>query len=353
MRHSEKRILTTHAGSLPRPRELAEMFGRLSRHEPIDGAALEGAALEATRRVVHMQAECGIDVGNNGEQSRESFFTYVQHRMSGFGGQSQRLPASDVTHYPTYVELFRSMRQRMIVNLFHAPKAIGEVRYVNRAPLDTECHDFSNVLAEVKPGFVEPFMTAPSPGIIAAAMFNEHYKSLEDYLTALADALRVEYETITSRGFTYAGATTRDRITAMSRSTTSCPISTGRASARCCSRWRIRVTNTSIDASSAIRFPPGCRSSPVSSTRPPTTSNIPRSWRIESSALHASSATRIASWRGRTAASKRRPAWVTSPKNWCGRSCAPFATAPPSPRIDCFDGPYRLIAAATSPSPSS
>jgi len=201
MQHSEKRILTTHAGSLPRPRELAEMFGRLSRHEPVDAIALEGAVLEATRRVVHMQAECGIDVGNNGEQSRESFFTYVQHRMSGFGGQSQRLLASDVTNYPTYVELFRLMRQRMIVNLFHAPKAIGEVRYVNRAPLDTECNDFSNVLAEAKPGFVEPFMTAPSPGIIAAAMFNEHYKSLEDYLTALADALRVEYETITSRGF--------------------------------------------------------------------------------------------------------------------------------------------------------
>jgi 5-methyltetrahydropteroyltriglutamate--homocysteine methyltransferase len=201
MQHSEKGILTTHAGSLPRPRELAEMFGRLSRHEPVDAAAMEQAVLEATRRVVRMQAECGIDVGNNGEQSRESFFTYVQHRMSGFGGQSQRLPASDVTNYPTYVELFRSMRQRMLVNLFHAPKAIGEVRYVNRAPLDTECNDFSHVLAEVKPGFVEPFMTAPSPGIIAAAMFNEHYKSLEDYLTALADALRVEYETITSRGF--------------------------------------------------------------------------------------------------------------------------------------------------------
>ena len=95
MQHSEKRILTTHAGSLPRPRELAEMFGRLSRHEPVDAAAMEQAVHDATRRVVRMQAECGIDVGNNGEQSRESFFTYVQHRMSGFGGQSQRLPAKE------------------------------------------------------------------------------------------------------------------------------------------------------------------------------------------------------------------------------------------------------------------
>jgi hypothetical protein len=95
-----------------------------------------------------------------------------------------------------------------------------------------------------------------------------------------------------------------------------------------------------IRLSPAPRFPPGCHSSPVSSTRPPTTSNIPRSLRIESSALHASSATRIASWRGRTAASKRPPAWVTSPKNWCGRNCALFATARPSLRTDCSDGPF-------------
>src|SRR6266478_2324594 len=201
MLRSDGRILTTHAGSLPRREGLVAMLVKTSRGEDVDNAAMTAEIEASTRYVVGKQLEAGIDVGNNGEQSRESFFTYVQHRMSGFGGQSQRLPASDVTHYPTFVELFRSMRQRMIVNLFHAPKAIGEVRYVNRMPLDTECDDFSNVLGEVEPGFVEPFMTAPSPGIIAAAMFNEHYKSLEDYLTALADALRVEYETLTSRGF--------------------------------------------------------------------------------------------------------------------------------------------------------
>ena len=78
MKLSEKRILTTHAGSLPRPAELADMFGRLSRQEPVDSAAIERAIEESARRLVRMQSECGIDVGNNGEQSRESFFTYVR-----------------------------------------------------------------------------------------------------------------------------------------------------------------------------------------------------------------------------------------------------------------------------------
>ncbi len=202
MKRSDKRILTTHAGSLLRPRALGEMFGRLSRHQSVDADAMERAILEATRRVVKLQADCGIDVGNNGEQARESFFTYVQHRMSGFGGASNRPRLADVWSYPGFVELaFEQMRARVQVDLLHAPKAIGAVEYVNRAPLERECDDFAKVLAEVQPGFAEAFMTAPSPGIIAAAMLNEHYPSLEAYVAALADALRVEYEAIVARGF--------------------------------------------------------------------------------------------------------------------------------------------------------
>jgi 5-methyltetrahydropteroyltriglutamate--homocysteine methyltransferase len=200
MKHSEKRILTTHAGSLPRPSQLAEMFGRLSHHEPVDRAAMERAIEESTRRVVRMQLECGTDVGNNGEQSRESFFTYVQHRMSGFGGRSERPHIADIWDYPSFLEVARSFRAGMKVDLLHAPKAIGEVRYVDRAPLDQECDDFLKIVEESKPGFAECFMTSPSPGIIASAMLNEHYPDFEDYVGAVADALKVEYETITSRG---------------------------------------------------------------------------------------------------------------------------------------------------------
>src|SRR5690242_20193790 len=202
MKRSEQRILTTHAGSLLRPRALAEMLGRHSRHEAVDAAAMEAAILDATRRVVRLQSECGIDIANNGEQARESFFTYVQHRMSGFGGHSDRPAFADMHAYPGFLEmLMTQVRTRMQVDLLHAPKAIGAVKYVDRAPLDRECDDFAKVLAEVKPGFAETFMTAPSPGIIAAAMLNQHYASLDDYVAALAEALRTEYETIVARGF--------------------------------------------------------------------------------------------------------------------------------------------------------
>jgi 5-methyltetrahydropteroyltriglutamate--homocysteine methyltransferase len=202
MQRSEKRILTTHAGSLLRPRALGDMLGRQSRHESLDTASMEAAILAATRRVVKLQAECGIDIANNGEQARESFFTYVQHRMSGFGGHSDRPAFADMHAYPSFLELIiAQMRTRVQVDLLHAPKAIGAVKYIDRAPLDRECDDFAKVLSDLKPGFAETFMTAPSPGIIAAAMLNAHYPSLEHYVAALADALRVEYETIVGRGF--------------------------------------------------------------------------------------------------------------------------------------------------------
>ena len=202
MKRSDKRILTTHAGSLLRPPALAEMLGRHSRHEPVDAAAMEAAILDATRHVVKLQAESGIDIANNGEQARESFFTYVQHRMSGFGGQSDRPSFADMLAFPSFLEMIMSqIRSRVQVDLLHAPKAIAAVKYLDRAPLNRECDDFARVLAELKPGFAETFMTAPSPGIIAAAMLNEHYASLEAYVTALADALRVEYETIVDHGF--------------------------------------------------------------------------------------------------------------------------------------------------------
>src|SRR3984957_15662009 len=83
---SENRILTTHAGSLPRRESLTAMLVKISRGEDVHRAAILREIEESPRYVVHKQLEAGIDVGNNGEQSRESFFTYVQHRMTGFGG---------------------------------------------------------------------------------------------------------------------------------------------------------------------------------------------------------------------------------------------------------------------------
>jgi 5-methyltetrahydropteroyltriglutamate--homocysteine methyltransferase len=202
MRWSEERILTTHAGSLPRPPELVRLYARRAQGEAVDPGALEVAGREALSWVVPKQIAARVDVGNNGEQQREGFFLYVQHRMSGFGGSWRRRQRADIAGYPVFQRMMQEqLASRTAVSNFQPPKAIGPVHYLDPASVDAECDDFRAVLDQAEGGFVEPFLTAPSPGIVAAAMKNEYYDTEDAYLTALADALRVEYEAIVDHGF--------------------------------------------------------------------------------------------------------------------------------------------------------
>jgi len=188
------RILTTHAGSLPRPAALAEMHGRRSRGEPIDRDELRDAVATATAEVIAAQHAAGIDIGNDGEQARESFFTYVQHRMTGFGDASQRAVMRDLSEHPDFLELQIPRFQRIKVNLFGAAAAIGDVAYRDTSEAEAEC-----ALVADAP-FERTFMTATSPGIVAAAMENRHYGSMEEYVRVLGRALAVEYQFIVDRG---------------------------------------------------------------------------------------------------------------------------------------------------------
>lgn len=204
MRHSDNRILCTHTGSLPRPAALTALYARRASGEPVDAAAIEAAGRAATRHVVRQQIAAGIDVGNNGEQMREAFFLYVRHRMSGFGGGWTRRPFADVARYPGFQawgDAIASGRPQ-VSNRDGVPEAVGEVRYLDPALVQAECDEFLATLREVAPqGFTEAFMTAPSPGIIAAAMRNRHYDTDDAYLAALGRALQVEYEAIVGAGF--------------------------------------------------------------------------------------------------------------------------------------------------------
>ncbi|MFL5090666.1 MAG: hypothetical protein ACJ8D7_09890, partial [Xanthobacteraceae bacterium] len=100
MRRSTERILTTHAGSLPRPEDLTQLFVRRAQGAHVSTDDIAAAGREAMRAIVPKQAEAGVDIGNNGEQQREAFFLYVRHRMSGFGDSWQRWPRGDVERYP-------------------------------------------------------------------------------------------------------------------------------------------------------------------------------------------------------------------------------------------------------------
>jgi 5-methyltetrahydropteroyltriglutamate--homocysteine methyltransferase len=202
MLHSTDRILTTHTGSLPRPRALLEMYGRRARGEATDAAAIVVAGREAVRDVVRRQLEAGIDIGNDGEQQREGFFLYIQHRMTGFGGTWKRWPRPDVERYPAFREMEQARAAASVgVGSLPPPRIIGAVRYRDPQEAEREPRELREVLAGMGNGFAETFMSAPSPGILAAACRNDHYASEEACVDALADALRVEYEAVVRAGF--------------------------------------------------------------------------------------------------------------------------------------------------------
>ncbi len=176
---------------------------RRARGEAVDPGMLAAEGKAALRRVVAKQIEAGIDIGNNGEQQREAFFLYLRHRLSGFGGGWTRRTFADVARYPGF-NAWKAAHDAVGVSVSNTalvPEAVGEVKYLDRALIEAECTDFRAALDEAGGGFAEPFMTAPSPGIVAAALRNAYYDMEDAYLAALGAALQVEYETIVANGF--------------------------------------------------------------------------------------------------------------------------------------------------------
>jgi 5-methyltetrahydropteroyltriglutamate--homocysteine methyltransferase len=201
MHRSTNRILTTHVGSLPRPPALRDLLIRHERGESIDRAEFQRQIEAAVCRVVEQQLGAGIDIGNNGEQPRVGFQTYVASRMQGFGGASARPTSMDVRAFPDYGAMLR-VRRSQTTKIDNAPQALAEVHYTDLSEAARECDLFQQCLAEQPQSFVEPFMTAASPGIIATTLLNAYYDSYEHYVMALARQMQREYEFIHSRGLT-------------------------------------------------------------------------------------------------------------------------------------------------------
>jgi 5-methyltetrahydropteroyltriglutamate--homocysteine methyltransferase len=203
MQRSESRILTTHAGSLPRPAALTTLFAKRVRGEAVDPATIEAAGRIALRAIVKKQIETGLDVIDDGEQSRESFVLYLRHRLTGLGGSGTRPMHADLDRYPMYKAEFlqRTAGKDVVSNRSMLPKATGAITYAGQSAIAADCNDFRVALEAAGGSYIEPFLTAPSPGIIASIIQNEHYDSFETYLDALSVALQIEYETIVSHGF--------------------------------------------------------------------------------------------------------------------------------------------------------
>ena len=196
---SRDRILTTHVGSLPRNDVLTDLLIRREAGETIAGATMAAEMDRAVRSVVDQQVAAGIDIGNDGEQQRVGFQTYMPARMSGFAGASKRKVGKDFQEVPELIEMFlRRFPKRAKIS--NAPQAVAEVRYLSTKDLEDEIARFERCASAPKAAFAETFMTAPSPGIVATTMMNAYYDSHEAYLMALAREIRPEYLAIHAAG---------------------------------------------------------------------------------------------------------------------------------------------------------
>jgi 5-methyltetrahydropteroyltriglutamate--homocysteine methyltransferase len=187
---SDGRILTTHTGSLPRPPDLTELMlqydtGRLS-----DADLLRGRIASATVEVVKRQTEVGIDIVNDGEFSKASYAGYVKERLSGFEGEPRRRDLSD----PDFPDWQRPYRPLVRYPTNNGPVALRDPSAVRR--------DIANLRAAVQGvPHTAVFMSSASPGVIDTFMPSTYYATEEEYLRAVAAAMRDEYRAIVEAGF--------------------------------------------------------------------------------------------------------------------------------------------------------
>jgi 5-methyltetrahydropteroyltriglutamate--homocysteine methyltransferase len=179
---------------------LTELLLRQERGEVIDETELARLVETAVEMVVRKQLEVGIDIGNDGEQPRVAFHTYVARRMRGFGGGWVRPVRRDVTEFPDFAAMWRT-RQQSTARPQQMPQAVAEVEYGDLHDAEQECDLFLRYTEGQPQQFTERFMTAASPGIIATAMGNAYYDSHERYVFAIAKQMQKEYELIHAKGF--------------------------------------------------------------------------------------------------------------------------------------------------------
>jgi 5-methyltetrahydropteroyltriglutamate--homocysteine methyltransferase len=196
---SSDRILVTHVGSLPRNDELSDLLLRREEGQAIDKSQLADAMDRGVRHVVEKQAAAGIDIGNDGEQQRVGFQTYVAQRMSGFAGESKRRRGRDYEEFPELVEVLKHRFPKRS-KMQNAPEAQRELRYLGSDAIKEETDRLKQTV-KAAGVFSECFMTAPSPGIISSTMLNAYYDSQESYLYALAREMSKEYQAIHQAGF--------------------------------------------------------------------------------------------------------------------------------------------------------
>ena len=189
------RILTTHVGSLPRSKAVTDLVFAQERGETVDPARFADVVGDAVDTVVARQVQCGVDLVSDGEMSKISYATYIKDRITGFDGDSARSPPADLEAFPTFLE--RQSKSGGTPS-YRRPKCLGPVAASTLAPLDDDIAHFKAALGRHSP--TGGFMNSASPGVIALFQPNEYYATQDEYLEALAEAMRPEYEAIVGAG---------------------------------------------------------------------------------------------------------------------------------------------------------
>ena len=193
MKTSNDRILTTHVGSLPRSKAVTDaVFGREAGEPKADETDIIREAVDA---VVARQVETGVDIVSDGEMSKISYATYIKDRITGFDGDSDREPPSDLEEFPGFLKRQASSGG---TPTYRRPCCVGDIRVKDMGPVGEDIENMQSAIGKHEP--TEGFMNAASPGVIALFRPNKHYPTHEAYLFALADAMAAEYKAIVDAG---------------------------------------------------------------------------------------------------------------------------------------------------------
>src|SRR5437870_4187649 len=188
-------FLTTHTGSLPRPADLIRMMYAKEEGVPVNATALGARIRAAVVEAVNKQVKAGVSIVNDGEMSKPSYATYVKDRLNGFGGTGNTFVYQDLADFPNLAQRVfgdpgRSRRK--------TPACNAAISVRDQRAAEEDAANLKAALGKVTAA--EAFMSAASPGVVSLFFRNDHYKSQEDYLFAIAEAMRHEYETVAKAG---------------------------------------------------------------------------------------------------------------------------------------------------------
>ena len=189
------RILTTHVGSLPRPKDVSDMLFAREAGNPADPQAFADAVTAAVDAVVAKQRAAGVDIPSDGEMSKISYATYISERLTGFSGDSDRRVPADLLDVPNYAKRLANSGG---TPSYKRPCCTGAIRVRTMEPLEADLARFKSALDAH--GYAEGFMNAAAPGVISLFQPNRHYADDDAYLDALAQAMSAEFRRIVDAG---------------------------------------------------------------------------------------------------------------------------------------------------------